>query len=272
MYNKKPIIIVSIIAAVVILIVVCVFTPLLNIISSWIGNVVTPIQSGITGVTNSISRTFQTWANHKNLYAENESLKEEIDILKNENRKYLTYKNENERLKSLLDLKDQLEELAPVAASVIGKDAGNWFNVFTIDKGSNAMIVENTPVVNSNGLIGRVLSTGDNWSKVITVIDRDHSVSGKISRTGDFVQIDGDLELMKSGLCKMTIITEDADVIVGDTVVTSGIGGIYPEGLFIGTVTEFRNNENGTGKYAVVKPEVDFQHIFDVLLLTRTEE
>ena len=66
----------------------------------------------------------------------------------------------------------------------------------------------------------------------------------------------------------MTVITEGADVIIGDSVVTSGMGGIYPKGIFIGTVTEFRNNKEGTGKYAVVKPDVDFQHVFDVLLLT----
>jgi len=93
-----------------------------------------------------------------------------------------------------------------------------------------------------------------------------------ISRTEDLVQIDGDLALMKEGLLKMTVITEGADIIIGDTVVTSGIGGIYPKGIFIGTVTEFRNNSEGTGKYAIVKPDVDFQRVYDVLLLTGAGE
>ena len=93
-----------------------------------------------------------------------------------------------------------------------------------------------------------------------------------ISRTGDLVQIDGELQLMKDGLCKMTVITEDADIMIGDTVETSGVGGIYPRGIMIGIVKEFKNNEEGTGQYAVVEPYVDFQHIYEVLIILSEQE
>ena len=260
----------TVILSVIIIIVIallCFLTPVFKIISSWIGNIFTPVQSGLTSATAGVESVFAGWGNTKKLAEENKQLKNEIDKLKETNRELSSFEKENKRLKDLLDLKTQQEQLDPVAATVIGKDAGNWFNIFTVNKGKKDGIVENTPVISSKGVIGRVSQVGNNWAKVISVINYDHSVSGMISRTEDLVQIDGDLSLMKNGLLKMTVITEGADVIIGDSVVTSGMGGIYPKGIFIGTVTEFRNNKEGTGKYAVVKPDVDFQHVFDVLLL-----
>lgn len=271
MKNKR----LSVILAVVIIAVIialCIFTPVFKVISSWVGNIFTPIQSGIDYATKGTENTFAGWGNTKKLAEENKQLKAEIDKLKEENRESSVYKNENERLKNLLDLKNQKDQFKPVAAIVIGKDAGNWFNVFTVNKGTDSGIKENTPVISPKGVIGRVSQVGKNWSKIVSVINYDHSVSGMIDRTGDLVQIDGDLSLMKDGLCKMTIITEGADIIIGDTVVTSGIGGIYPKGIFVGTVTEFRNNKEGTGKYAVVKPDVDFQRVYEVVLLTDVGE
>lgn len=257
---------------IIIIALLCFFTPVFKIISSWFGNVLTPVQSGINSATSGIESVFAGWGNTKKLAEENKQLKAEINKLKESNREWSGYKNENVRLKELLDLKNQKDQLNPVAATVIGKDAGNWFNVFTVNKGKDDGVVENTPVISPEGVVGRVSQAGKNWAKIVSVINYDHSVSGMISRTEDLVQIDGDLSLMKNGLLKMTVITEGADIIIGDTVVTSGIGGIYPKGLFVGTVTEFRNNKEGTGKYAVVKPDVDFQRIYDVILLTGTGE
>lgn len=271
MKNKKPTIIIAI-ALVVVIVVLCIFTPVFKIISSWMGNVFTPVQSGIVSLTNGVESVFSGWGNAKKLAEENKQLKAEIDKLKESNRQWSSYKDENERLKGLLELENQIDRFEPVTASVIGKDAGNWFNVFTVNKGKDAGIKENTPVISPKGVIGRVSQVGKNWAKVVSVINYDHSVSGMISRTGDLVQIDGDLSLMKDGLCKMTVITEGADIIIGDTVVTSGIGGIYPKEIFVGTVTEFRNNKEGTGKYAIVKPDVDFQHVYEVVLLTNVGE
>lgn len=271
MKNKKYTAI-SAIVLIAVIVLLCVFTPVFKVISSWTGNILTPIQSGIVSVSKGVESVFSGFANTKKLVEENKQLKAEVDKLKESNREWSSYKNENERLKGLLELKNQKDQLKPVAATVIGKDAGNWFNVFTVNKGKDDGVTENTPVITSKGLVGRVSQVGKNWSKIISIINYDHSVSGMIARTEDLVQIDGDLALMKNGLLKMTVITEGADIIIGDTVVTSGIGGIYPKGVFIGTVTEFRNNKEGTGKYAVVKPDVDFQRVFEVLLLTGTGE
>lgn len=271
MRKKKPTWIIAI-ALIVVIVVLCIFTPVYKVISSWLGNIFTPVQSAITSASAGVESVFAGWGNTKKLAEENKQLKAEVDKLKESNRQWSAYKDENERLKGLLELKNQKDQFNPVAAMVIGKDAGNWFNVFTVNKGENDGITENTPVISPKGVIGRVSQVGKNWAKIVSVINYDHSVSGMISRTGDLVQIDGDLSLMKDGLCKMTVITEGADIIIGDTVVTSGIGGIYPKDIFIGTVTEFKNNKEGTGKYAVVKPDVDFQRVYEVVLLTNAGE
>ncbi len=271
MKNKRFTVFLTVVLTAVIVL-LCIFTPIFKIISSWIGNILTPVQTGITSVTASVENVFAGWGNTKKIAEENKQLKAEIDKLKVSNQEWSAYKKENDRLKDLLDLKNQKDSFSPVAATVIGKNAGNWFNVFTVNKGKDDGVVENTPVISSKGVVGRVSQVGKNWSKIVSVINYDHSVSGMISRTEDLVQIDGDLSLMKDGLLKMIVITEGADIIIGDTVVTSGIGGIYPKGLFVGTVTEFRNNKEGTGKYAVVKPDVDFQRVYDVLLLTGAGE
>ena len=271
MKNKKFAVILAVVIIIAIIL-LCIYTPIFKMFSSWVGSVLTPVQTGITSVATGVENVFAGWGNAQKLAEENKQLKVEIDKLKEQNRECLVFKNENERLKGLLDLKNQKEQLKPVAATVVGKDAGNWFNVFTVNKGKDFGITENTPVISPKGVIGRVSQVGNNWAKIVSVINYDHSVSGMISRTEDLVQIDGDLALMKDGLLKMTVVTDGADIIIGDTVVTSGVGGIYPKGIFIGTVTEFRNNKEGTGKYAVVKPDVDFQRVYDVLLLTGAGE
>ena len=254
------------------LIAVCVFTPFLKGVASITGAITSPIQTGITKVGSFVGGTFSYWGRIKNVDKENAFLKEQNKKLAEENRNFKRYKDEIDKLNELLELKGDYTEYESTAATVIGKDAGNWFNVFTLNKGENHGVEENSVVVIPEGIVGRVCETGKNWSKVISLVDEDHSVSGTVVRTGDLVQIDGDLQLMKSGLCKMSVITENADVLIGDTIVTSGVGGIYPEGIYIGKVQSFKNNTEGTGNYAIITPGVDFAHITDVLILLNTED
>lgn len=260
----KFLIVAVILVAVILL---SIFTPFLNKLGGVLSSCVTPVQSGITMALNKTSEFFGSFGKAAYLAEQNKKLQDEIDKMKTENAEAVRVKKENESLKELLNLKNTNYKSNSETAIVIAKEAGNWFNVFTVNKGKNDNISENSAVVNSKGLIGRVANSNSVSSNVITIIDPNHSVSGMISRTGDLVQVDGNLELMKDGLCKMTVITEEADIMIGDTVETSGVGGIYPRGIMIGIVKEFKNNEEGTGQYAVVEPYVDFQHIYEVLIV-----
>ncbi len=260
----KKITILFIIISIVLL---CIFTPVLKHIGKGIGTVVSPVQNGITKCINGVRGYFAYLGRLKNTDKLNAELQAKIDKLQQQTADYDRIKNENDRLNEILELKNSYSEKNSVVAEIISKNGGNWFKVFTINKGEKDGISVNDAVVNSNGLIGRVSECGSNYAKVITIIDTEHSVSGIIGRTGDFVQLDGDVKLMKDGLCKMSVITEDADVMIGDTVETSGIGGVYPKNIVIGTVLKFEENTDGTGTYAVLKPYVDFQRLYEVMVI-----
>lgn len=268
-HNKK--ITTRIIIAIVIVL-ICMFTPMLSWLGNSLGIVVTPVQTGVTGIYNSIQGTIGFWSRVKTVDAENRKLKEQLSKLEAKSIDYDRLKEQNEKYKELLDVKERYQGSDSVAAVVVGRDANNWLSVISLNKGSASGIKNENPVYNASGLVGKTISVGVNWSKVETVIDAEHSVSGIVARTGDLVQIDGDLKLMKSGMCKMTIIGENTDVIIGDAIETSGIGGVYPKGILIGTVREFRTNEEGTGSYAVIKPAVDIEHITDALVMLRPAE
>lgn len=262
---------IAVIAAVVLIILLSVFTPFMSKIGGAFSYCLTPVQKGITIGAGKASDFFTGFGKVNWYQQENKKLKEEIEKMKTRDREAKALRRENDSLRELNDIKKRFSYEECAAALVIGKGDGNWFNVFTIDKGGKQGVYENSTVVNSKGLIGRVENSYSTSSNVITIIDANHSVSGMVSRTGDLVQIDGDLTLMKKGLCKMTLVTENADVMIGDTIETSGIGGIYPKGIMIGIVKEFKENSEGTGSYAVVTPYVDFSHMSEVLVIKNGE-
>lgn len=265
-YNKKTAVRTFI---VVIIVIVCMFTPMISWLCNSLGIVTTPVQTGVTYIYNSIQGTFSFWGRVKTVDAENRKLKEKVAELELKATDYDRLKEQTEKYKELLDVKDRYQNSNSIAAIVVGRGANNWLSTVTVNKGGSAGIDKEFPVYNASGLVGKTVSVGTNWSKIETIIDSEHSVSGVVARTGDLVQIDGDLKLMKSGMCKMTIIGENTDVIIGDAIETSGIGGVYPKGILIGTVREFRTNEEGTGSYAVIKPAVDMERISEVLVMLR---
>jgi rod shape-determining protein MreC len=198
---------------------------------------------------------------------ENEELKEKLDKLEKENSELIGYREKIRELKAALNLKDQFSEFDLLGANIIAKDAGNWFNTFSIDRGSRDQISVNYPVLNSKGLIGRVSSPDIFSSKVISIIDVDSTVSGRISKTRDLVVVRGDITLKDQGLCRMDYIPSDADVAVGDTIETSGLGGIYPKGIIIGRVKATSQKTDEMGRYAIIEPVVDFKRIEEVFVL-----
>ena len=269
---NKGIKFIFILIVIVALVLLSVFTPFLNKLGGFLSYCITPVQSGITVAVNATGEFFSSFGKAAYYAEQNKILLEQIDSMKNENAEAIRIKKENDSLRELLNINKENYKNKANAALVIAKDAGNWFNVFTVNKGTKNDVEENGAVINNKGLIGRVANASANSANVVTIIDPNHSVSGMISRTGDLVQVDGSLELMEDGLCKMTVITEGADVMIGDTVETSGVGGIYHRGIMIGIVKEFRNNEEGTGQYAVVEPYVDFQRIYEVLIVSKDYE
>ncbi|MFA6309426.1 MAG: rod shape-determining protein MreC [Clostridia bacterium] len=232
------------------------------------GNViVTPFQAFFTFCENSTSNFLSNFANAELLNKKNKKLQAEIDKLKNKNRELTQFETENKELRDMLNLKDQFFNFDTIGANLISIDLGNWFNVFTIDRGSRDKIKINSSVITSQGVVGKVIKNMPFSSKVESIIDSESSISAIISKSMDYVIVKGDINLESQGLCRMNQIPIDLDLSVGDTVETSGIGGIFPKGLLIGTVKEIVKGNSELERYAIIKPAVDFRRLQEVFVL-----
>lgn len=229
--------------------------------------ILSPFQKFFTSVGGGIGDFFTYMHDMKTYKEENIALKEEVDELKNQVRELTLHEKENERLRKLLELKSSDKTNRMVACEVTAKDPGNWFYVFTVDKGSNAGISKNDTVITNAGLVGRVSEVGTNWAKVTSIIDTGSSVGAMISRTEEIALVDGDMTLAENGKCRLDFIKSDHSIVAGDTIETSGLGGIYPRGLLIGTVSEIKNDSKGYTRYAIVDTAVDFEKIREVVIL-----
>ncbi|HOA81157.1 MAG TPA: rod shape-determining protein MreC, partial [Defluviitaleaceae bacterium] len=205
--------------------------------------------------------------NIKNLEKQNAELSKKVDELSYENKILQQYKDENTRLRKLLDLDKKYADYPKIGAEIIGKDPGNWYNVFLIDKGSNDGLEVDMVVLSGNGLVGHIIEVAPNYSKVLAIIDDRNAVSSKVLRTGDLGIVKGDLSLLNQGLCRMEYVDAEADIIVGDEIVTSNLSDIYPPGIMIGTVKEIETESHGLTKYALIEPVVDFKHLEEVLVI-----
>ncbi|KNY27089.1 rod shape-determining protein MreC [Pseudobacteroides cellulosolvens] len=238
---------------------------------AWFSNLfntaVSPIQNVLTFSGNKVDKTLSFFNDNKVVREENEKLKKRIDELEKENEDLKKLKSRNDVLMEALNLKNQLKEFDYISANIIAKDPGNWFNIFTIDRGSNNNVNNNSVVVASRGLVGRVMVSGPFSSKVISIIDIDSAVSARITKNSEYVDVKGEISLRDKGLCKMYNIRPGADIAVGDSVETSGIGGIFPKGIKIGEVKEIRQVNNELDRYAIIEPVVDFRRLEDVFVL-----
>lgn len=233
-----------------------------------VGVIITPVQHLFSGAKGGIQSFFSRFADTAALNEENQSLKSEVSSLKNELHELENVAEENKRLRKMLGLKESNLELELESASVVSLDPTNWYSTFTIDKGSKDGIKINQAVINSDRyLIGRICAVGTTWARVITLADPEHSAGCMISRSRDLGIVECDSELSVQKKCRVSYISEDADVIVGDYIETSGVGGIYPAGLQIGKIVEIREDTPTMSKYAILEISADIDHLTQVFVV-----
>ncbi len=230
--------------------------------------VITPFQSLFTSASSGISGFFGYFANMDKIKFENAALSDEVNSLGNTVRQLEQYKLENERLRSLLGLKERMADYTFVCAEVIAKDTGNWYSSFTINKGTMDGLAVRQAVITSGGLVGHIYEIGTGYAKVLAIIDANSSAGAIVARTRDVAIVESDVTLGQQGLCKMTHIGKSASIIPGDLIETSGLGGVYPKGLLIGKVREIKPENAAMSQYAVVEPSVDFERISEVFVIT----
>lgn len=230
--------------------------------------VTVPAHKLISAVSDGLDSFLVYFKNKQNMQTENSELLLRISKLEEEKRTLEHYQTENSELRNLLELKTNLREYSSVAASVIAKEPGNWFNSFTIDKGRRDGVNPNDAVVTSDGLVGYVKQSGETYSIVSAVIDVNNSVGCIITRTGESALLEADISLQNLGLCKLSYIPKGANVMPGDVIETSGLGGLYPKGILVGRVDEIKTQVQGVSDYAVVRPMVNFRKVSHVLVLS----
>ncbi|MBI4388178.1 MAG: rod shape-determining protein MreC [Candidatus Omnitrophica bacterium] len=192
----------------------------------------------------------------------NQKLLEQVQILKQELVVFKEMKTENERLKRLLDFK-QASEWKTVSAQVIARDLSHWSYYVMINKGSSDGIQSEMPVASGEGLVGKVVSVAPHSARVILLIDSDSRVSALLQETRDVGLVEG----MGESFLKMTYLDLTAQVQVGQTVISSGLGGVYPKGIPIGKVIQIGEEKDKLSLYAMVQPFSSFSKLEEVLCL-----
>ena len=268
--NKKGI--TGIVITIIIIILLVIFTNNSVNQASYIQNIcnifVMPIQNGFIYLKNKLSGNSSFFESIDTLKNENNELKKKNSELEQSLRELEIVKAENETLKEYVNLKDKYKEYNTIPADVINKDISNYSNIIVINVGTNDGIKKDMTVIADNGLVGHIISVSNNTSKVQTIVDPATAVTSKISTTDETIIVQGTLE--DKGILKATFIPTDAVVLQGDSVETSGIGGIYPKGIHIGTIKEIVNTNNITDRYAKVETAVDFNKLSAVLVITNT--
>ena len=233
------------------------------------GMIVVPFEKSIDGIGSWISEISQTFQDKQELINKNQELQDAVDTLTEQNNILIQNQSELSRLQELYKLDEEYSSYPKVAARIISKDPGNWYDTFMINRGSNDGIRVDNNVISGKGLVGIVTEVGSNWATVRAIIDDSSYVSVMTVGTDDNCVVTGDLELIDEGKLRFSqLYDKDDKVTVGERIVTSNISDKYVEGLFVGYVSELELDTNNLTKTGTIVTPVDFKHLKDVFVIT----
>lgn len=270
MYRNKKTGIIGIIITIIILTLTVILSNIdvqkMSYLENAFNSFVMPIQNGLTYLKNKIEGNSGFFTDISKLQEENEELKKKNSELEQTLREFEIVKAENETLKEYVNLKDKYQNYQTIPAYIINKDITNYNQTIVINVGEKDGIKVDMTVIADKGLVGHVISTTQTTAKIQTIIDTASSVSCNISTSREPIIVTGTLE--KNSTLKASYIPTDATILEDDKVETSGIGGIYPKGITIGTIKEVVSTKNITDRYAYVETAVDFKKLETVLVIT----
>ena len=238
--------------------------PFVSKVTAWL---LTPVQRVSAQVSYTTSDVVTQLFSGKRLAGENEQIRLENAELRQQLAEYERLKTENDQLREYLDIKDRNPDFDFEPAMVIGRDTAERFYSFTIDKGSTHGVSANDPVITSEGIVGIVMGVGITHSTVLTILDSTVEVGAINSATREVGITSGDLLLSQQGLLRMSYLPRDSKAATGDLIVTTGIGGIFPRELVIGTAKEIQPDSNGLSLNAIIEPPADLRSIRHVLVI-----
>lgn len=235
------------------------------------GLVTTPFRSAGANLADWAERTFTDRYRAQTLEEEVERLRQELAATQRELRDSQDAAVENENLRALLGLRQKRSDLTELeSATVTARHLSNWEASLTISKGSNYGLEKDQCVIDAYGdLVGVISEVGVNWATVLTVVDTDIDMGGKVSRPGGQTAavLEGDFALMTQGRVKLSYLPEDTQLRAGDLVLTSGRGGVYPPDLVVGSVESVQDDPSGMTRYAVVAPQADLNGLSQVFVI-----
>lgn len=247
-----------------------IFSGPLNVIA---GYIVVPFEEGISSAGSYLRNRSEELGQMRDLLAENESLKQQLDALTIENTELQQDRYELTNLRELYKLDSQYDEYEKIGARIIARDPGNWFYSFVINKGEEDGLKVDMNVMAGSGLVGRIVDTGPHWSKVKAIIADDSNVSAMVLSSSDNMIVSGDLKLYASGVISFEQLVDSADVVAeGDKIVTSNISDKYLPGILIGYISTINRDSNNLTKSGYITPAVDFEHLEVVLVILEMKQ
>ncbi|MEA5143553.1 MAG: rod shape-determining protein MreC [Oscillibacter sp.] len=259
-------------ATVIIAVMLCVlsaFSSGSSALSNVAGVVTYPFRAGASAVTGWVSGISERFSQVDALQQENEALKKQIAEMEEDILQSKADSEENQRLRTLLNLRQQRHDFSYESATIIERSASNWASILTLGKGTEQDVALNDCVINAEGyLVGVVTQVGLNWCTVTTVVDPSSQLGALVFRTNEVGVASGDLSLLSTGQLRLNYLSNQQTLINGDLIVTSGLGGYYPSGLVIGSVGEVKTDDSGLSQYAIIDPKVDLSSLTEVFIIT----
>jgi rod shape-determining protein MreC len=232
-----------------------------------VASVLTPIQSGFSSVVESVVNYLYKLKLRANLELAYNEVKDENEQLVYQAMLADELQNKLTVYENLFDEVSVNESMNPLVATVIVREPGNYFSVFTINKGASDGVEDYMAVTMEGALVGYTYNVSANKASVRTIIDSEASIAALISSTRDQGTVRGTLGVDGTAMCRMYYLPDDHLPRPGDTVVTSGVGMSFPKGIPIGTVRESTRGMESNKSYIVVEPSADFEHIEYVIVL-----
>ena len=237
-----------------------------------IGTVTAPIRWCVTVIGDGFSGIGKYFSGIGTLAEQNEELERENAAVREEIGRAELLEKENERLRKYLQMKTDYPDLLLEEGMIISYSSGNYMSMFTLNRGTLHGVDVNMPVIVPEGIVGYVTDVGLNWCRVSTLIESSGSVGAYVARSGSVGIVSGDPTLKEDGICKMSYLEENADILAGDLILSSGTGSVYPADLVIGTVTAVESDEYNRTPVAIVRPAVDFASLQYMMIVVGYSE
>ena len=228
--------------------------------------IIGPVQTTISKVSHYAGSIKTRYVDLLHVREENEQLRQELLQYKTANIEYREALATNIRLQKLLDLKESLSP-PTLTAEIIGKDPSLWFRTFTINRGSSDGVQKGMPVVTVEGVVGQILTSSPNYSKVLLATDPNSAVDVITQKT----RVHGIVKGLGRDAFSLNYVLQSAVVEKGDFVLTSGLGGVFPKGLMVGTVSEVTKSRRGMFQKIEIMPAVNFSQLEHLIIIMKKD-